>query len=687
MTVDPGRPARILIVDDEPLNLDLLQQELEDRGYEVELAEDGEEALERVAAQHPDLILLDVIMPRLDGIETCRRLKNNPTTAHIPIVIMTALSGVEDRIRGIRAGADDFLTKPVDDRELIARIETALRTKRAVDETRDELESARQQLEIVGKVDRDATVLLASGSDQDLDRIRTALANAGGHELTAADGSFRWLFLDTDPVVHPAQAARALTSLDHLGDVAIALESGSTLVAPERADEGTRWETSTLGPAADMALDLLRLAPPGGVVVGPEAAQRLEGAIETAPLPQSEARLLTGWAQDPARADESAAIPWPSEYGDLLDPLRDAWDVEGPIYLTNSLSGKSGARVYLVDITTSEFSGQAILKLDQAPDKEWDEQDEARRHLEAIGANTDYAGDHLPQVVHSLTHGEAVATLSSIAGRGLEYVLPWAHIGYDHQVESATHISLGILRDWNSGYELSDLITPPELLDAWLTYRLDPQSGRINAFLEGQGVEPTAASFIHEGVWFPNPLAFAREVHPLPHRASLRAAKGSIHGDFHGFNVLMPSTGQAGDYYVIDLAFYERNAYLLFDNAYFELAHLLHTRETIDTSRWLDLLAATGESTTAVGDDLGLIQIVAATRSGVMQWIDEFEPNRLAYMESQHALARVAVGLNFVNKRVSHQIKLLSLLYAASNLKAYLAFQAIDWPVSGPVLA
>ncbi len=126
-------PAKILIVDDEPFNVDYLQQELEDLGYETISATNGQEALEKVAAEAPDLILLDVMMPVMDGFTACRILKANEATQLIPIIIMTVLGGTEDRIKGIEAGADDFLTKPVDRRELIARIQTAVKLKQAVD--------------------------------------------------------------------------------------------------------------------------------------------------------------------------------------------------------------------------------------------------------------------------------------------------------------------------------------------------------------------------------------------------------------------------------------------------------------------------------------------------------------------------------------------------------------------------
>src|SRR5262245_699722 len=102
--------AKILIVDDEPLNVSYLEQELDELGYVTKTAATGVEALDLVAADPPDLILLDVMMPEMDGITALRILKADPETRLIPVVLMTALNAREDRIRGIEAGADDFLT-------------------------------------------------------------------------------------------------------------------------------------------------------------------------------------------------------------------------------------------------------------------------------------------------------------------------------------------------------------------------------------------------------------------------------------------------------------------------------------------------------------------------------------------------------------------------------------------------
>ena len=125
--------AKILVVDDEAKNVKLMEAQLAPRGYAIITAYSGEEAISQVEQEQPDLILLDILMPGMSGFEVCKRLKDDHNTRLIPIVIMTALGQVEDRIRGIEAGADDFLTKPVNHDELLARIRTALRMKQTIE--------------------------------------------------------------------------------------------------------------------------------------------------------------------------------------------------------------------------------------------------------------------------------------------------------------------------------------------------------------------------------------------------------------------------------------------------------------------------------------------------------------------------------------------------------------------------
>jgi adenylate cyclase len=122
------RRARILVVDDVPANVRLLEAVLAAQGYEVVAAGDGGEALEAVAAQQPDLVLLDVLMPVLDGYEVCRRLRADPATAVLPVVMVTSSEG-QEKTRAIAAGADDFIPKPFDHEELLVRVRSLLRIK------------------------------------------------------------------------------------------------------------------------------------------------------------------------------------------------------------------------------------------------------------------------------------------------------------------------------------------------------------------------------------------------------------------------------------------------------------------------------------------------------------------------------------------------------------------------------
>jgi two-component system cell cycle response regulator len=136
--------ARILVVDDVEPNVRLLEAKLTLEYYEVLTAMDGATALEVAAAERPDIILLDVMMPGMDGFETCRRLKADPVTRHIPVVLVTALDGREDKIKGLEAGADDFVTKPIDDIILFARVKSLVRLKAVMDELREREESGRR---------------------------------------------------------------------------------------------------------------------------------------------------------------------------------------------------------------------------------------------------------------------------------------------------------------------------------------------------------------------------------------------------------------------------------------------------------------------------------------------------------------------------------------------------------------
>ncbi len=147
--------ARVLVVDDILPNVKLLEAKLASEYYDVLTATNGLEALEKVAGQSPDIVLLDVMMPGMDGFEVCKRIKENPLTAHIPVVIVTALTDASDRIKGLEAGADDFLSKPLNDVALMSRVRSLVRLKMTVDEWRVRENTATQ----LGVVDKAANAM------------------------------------------------------------------------------------------------------------------------------------------------------------------------------------------------------------------------------------------------------------------------------------------------------------------------------------------------------------------------------------------------------------------------------------------------------------------------------------------------------------------------------------------------
>jgi putative two-component system response regulator len=130
----PGPPGTILIVDDLPANVELLQRMLQQEGYRVCTAASADEAIAVVEREHPDVVLMDVMMPDRTGFDACREIKERLETRLTPVVLVTALQDRESRIRGIDSGADDFLTKPVDRHELRARVRSLMRLKRYTDE-------------------------------------------------------------------------------------------------------------------------------------------------------------------------------------------------------------------------------------------------------------------------------------------------------------------------------------------------------------------------------------------------------------------------------------------------------------------------------------------------------------------------------------------------------------------------
>ncbi len=184
-------PPRILIVDDNETNRDILRTRLGPEGYELMEASDGEEALSVARQHHPDLILLDVMMPKIDGFEVCRQLKSDAGMPFIPVILVTAKTDTKDIVAGLEAGADEYLTKPVNQSALVARVKSMLRMKELTDQVRAQAadlaswnrtleDRVAQQLKQIERMDRlrrflplqVAELILSSCDDRVLDSHR-----------------------------------------------------------------------------------------------------------------------------------------------------------------------------------------------------------------------------------------------------------------------------------------------------------------------------------------------------------------------------------------------------------------------------------------------------------------------------------------------------------------------------------
>jgi DNA-binding response OmpR family regulator len=153
-------PPCILIADDNEMNLDILATRLATHGYEILKAMDGEVALALTQNQHPDLVLLDVMMPKMDGLEVCRRIKQDPSLPFIPVIIVTAKTDSRDIISGLEAGGDEYLTKPVDQAALVARVQSMLKHKMLYDKTEEQAKQLEVQAALLAEKNEELTIQL-----------------------------------------------------------------------------------------------------------------------------------------------------------------------------------------------------------------------------------------------------------------------------------------------------------------------------------------------------------------------------------------------------------------------------------------------------------------------------------------------------------------------------------------------
>jgi adenylate cyclase len=320
--------GRLLVVDDNENNREIVSRLLEREGYQVSTAENGALALEQIKKQPPDLVLLDVMMPVMDGIEACRRIKDDPDSRLIPVVMMTALGQVEDRVRAIQAGADDFLTKPVNGGELLARIQTSLRLKQTVDTKLERLKGAQEYLahfvprSVIRQLEENPEAPELEKTDQDMSsmfvdvtgytklsesmrqttdfmiekyfsRYLDSIHSHGGDLTETSGDGLMIVFPGNDPQEHAINAGKAaleiLEKTDELNrqlegifdpiSVHIGINSGIAVIGPTKYEgaSGVRWTYTALGPAVNLAARIAGVAEGGMIYIGPETARRIEG--------------------------------------------------------------------------------------------------------------------------------------------------------------------------------------------------------------------------------------------------------------------------------------------------------------------------------------------------------------------------------------------------------------------------
>ena len=339
-------PAKILVVDDTPQNVKLLADLLTVKGYAVVTAASGREALELVDKEQPDLVLLDVVMPEMSGYEVCRKIRDNPATAILPVVLVTALDPAQERLKGLDAGADDFLTKPINQAELLARVRSLLRIKDLYDQLAElnktlEKRVAEQvaQLERLGRLKRFfspqlAELIVAGDADDPLKSHRrevtvvfldlrgfTAFAETSEPEevmgvlreyhaemgrlilhhegtLERFTGDGMMIFFN-DPVPVPNPAERALRMAVAMRDRVVELlgkwrKRGYDLdfgvgIAQGYATIGAigfegRWDYGAIGTVTNLSARLCGEARGGQILVSPRVAGVVEDLIETEEL-------------------------------------------------------------------------------------------------------------------------------------------------------------------------------------------------------------------------------------------------------------------------------------------------------------------------------------------------------------------------------------------------------------------
>lgn len=323
--------AKILIADDNPDNVDLVSDILSPHGYEIVIARDGVEAIELSKVHHPDLILLDVNMPRADGYEVLRQVKGNPGTSDIAVLMLTALVAVPDRVKGLSLGADDYLTKPFHHHELLARVRARLRIKALEDELRQRINTlyglfhlyvptrvAQLLIEepnhaMLGGARREITILFAdlhgftalsetSKSEDVLDLLNFYLTLAAD-AIFAEEGTLDKFMGDAAMAIfnaplaqpdHILRAARAALAIQQRAaayprpahipalDFRIGIHTGDAVVGNIGSNELLNY--TAVGDPVNLAKRLQETAEPKQVLLSRAAYERIQSQVQARPL-------------------------------------------------------------------------------------------------------------------------------------------------------------------------------------------------------------------------------------------------------------------------------------------------------------------------------------------------------------------------------------------------------------------
>ena len=340
-----GVAARILVVDDQRANSEMLAEALRGRGYDVVIAADGKSALEQISTARPDMVISDILMPEMDGYALCSRLRAQPATALLPVILVTSLDAQAERVKGLEAGADDFLSKPVNWQELFARVRSLLRVKNLQDELKDLNQKLEQrvveqvaQLHRLGRLKRFfskpvAEAIVAGGEellephrreitavfldlrgftaftdradpDQVLELLRayhatlgrTVTEYSGTLEHFAGDGVMIF-FNDPLPVDRAAERsvrmalalqkaftpiAEAWAQLGHEVGLGIGISQGNATLGVIGFEE--RWEYAAIGNVPNLAARLCGAANAGEIILDLQVEQDIAHIAETEPI-------------------------------------------------------------------------------------------------------------------------------------------------------------------------------------------------------------------------------------------------------------------------------------------------------------------------------------------------------------------------------------------------------------------